>query len=95
MTSEDAIKLRQDRRARIRKIRGRVVGYSVALFVAVWAVIAVVLATGHDPALSRTTATSAAVTTTTPATTTSGSSDDGSSNAVTSGSVSPVTSSQS
>ena len=67
MTSEDALKIRQERRARVRRIRGRVVGYSVGLFIVVWGVIAVVLVTGHDPALSRTTSS------TTPATTSTGS----------------------
>ena len=66
MTKEDGTKLREARRARVRMIRSRVVGGSVALFLAVWSLIAVVLITGHDPALARRTAaiTSAAATTT-------------------------------
>ncbi len=61
MSSADAVRIRQERRARRRQIRGRVVGYSVALFMVVWSVIAVVLITGHDPALSRKATTSAAL----------------------------------
>jgi len=53
MTKEDGIKLRQARRARVRRIRARVIGGSVALFLAVWMLITVVLVTGHDPALAR------------------------------------------
>lgn len=53
MTSGEAIHIRQMRRTRVRMIRGRVIGYSVALFVALWALIAVLLVTGHDPVLSR------------------------------------------
>jgi len=51
------------RRARIRILRRRVVACSVALFLALWIVIFVQLASGHDPALTanadrRTTSTS-------------------------------------
>lgn len=53
MTKEDGIKLREARRARVRRIRARVIGGSVALFLAVWMLITVVLVTGHDPALAR------------------------------------------
>lgn len=53
MTSNDAVQIRQVRRARVRRIRGRVIGYSVALFVVLWSLIAVLLVTGHDPVLSR------------------------------------------
>lgn len=81
MGTEDAIRIRQNRRARVRRIRGRVVGYSVALFMVVWAVIAVVLVTGHDPALSRTTA---AVASSAPSTASESSSDDGGSSGVSS-----------
>ena len=56
MTKQDGIKIREARRARVRMIRARVVGGSVALFLAVWSLIAVVLITGHDPALARKTA---------------------------------------
>ncbi len=66
MTKEDGIKLREARRARVRRIRARVIGGSVALFLAVWMLITVVLVTGHDPALARKTQTqsASAVTTT-------------------------------
>jgi hypothetical protein len=71
MTKEDGIRLREARRARVRRIRARVIGGSVALFLAVWMLITVVLVTGHDPALARKTVTQ--VTTPTVATTSSGS----------------------
>lgn len=68
MTRQDGIKLRETRRARVRTIRARVLGGSVALFLAVWMLISVVLITGHDPALaSRTTAISSAARTSTAA----------------------------
>ncbi|HEY1716174.1 MAG TPA: hypothetical protein VGG07_24975 [Solirubrobacteraceae bacterium] len=70
MTKQDGLRLREKRRARVRRIRARVIGGSIALFLAVWMLITVVLVTGHDPALARKTATHAA----TPATTTSSSS---------------------
>jgi hypothetical protein len=43
-----------ERSHRKRQIRARVLGGGVALFVAVWLVIAVTLASGHDPGLSKT-----------------------------------------
>ena len=54
----------------MRRIRARVIGGSIALFLAVWMLITVVLVTGHDPALARKAVTQA----TTPATTTPSSS---------------------
>ncbi len=65
MTKQDGIKLREARRARVRRIRARVIGGSVALFLAVWMLITVVLVTGHDPALARKTLTQTARTATT------------------------------
>jgi len=62
MTKEDGRKLREARRARVRRIRARVIGGSVALFLAVWMLITVVLVTGHDPALARKTLTQTATT---------------------------------
>jgi uncharacterized membrane protein YgcG len=47
---------RAARTARARAIRRRVVAGALALFVAAWLVIGVVLVTGHDPALSTQTA---------------------------------------
>lgn len=67
MTREDGLRLKAQRRARVRRIRARVIGGSVALFVAVWLLITVVLVAGHDPALARKAVTHAA----TPAATTS------------------------
>lgn len=69
MTKEDGIRIREARRARVRRIRARVIGGSVALFLAVWMVITVVLVTGHDPALARKTLTQSATGTTTSITT--------------------------
>lgn len=82
MTKEDGIRLREARRARVRRIRARVIGGSVALFLAVWMLITVVLVTGHDPALARKTLTQAS----TPAVTTTSSGSSGSVSADTSSS---------
>ena len=57
----------------MRRIRARVIGGSVALFLAVWMLITVVLVTGHDPALARKTLTQAS----TPAVTTTSSGSSG------------------
>lgn len=73
MTKEDGLRLREARRARVRKIRARVIGGSVALFLAVWMLITVVLVTGHDPALARKTVTQPATAATTTSVTGSGS----------------------
>lgn len=64
MTNVDATAIRDARRARVRSIRHRVVAGVVALFIATWLLIAVVLVTGHDPALARQTAKSATSATT-------------------------------
>jgi hypothetical protein len=72
MTKQDGIKLREARRARVRLIRARVAGGSVALFLAVWSLIAVVLITGHDPALAKKTVTVSSAADTSAATTSSG-----------------------
>ena len=45
--------LRSARIARARTIRRRIVSGSVALFVAAWLLIAIVLVSGHDPALAK------------------------------------------
>jgi hypothetical protein len=74
MTKEDGLKLREARRARVRRIRARVIGGSVALFLAMWMLITVVLVTGHDPALARKTVTQAATAATTTGATSSTSS---------------------
>lgn len=65
--------LRQARIARVHSIRRRAIAASVALFVAVWMLLTLMLVTGHDPALARQrTATVRAATSsaTTPSTTT-------------------------
>lgn len=48
--------MRQVRLGRVRTIRRRIIGGSLALFVAAWLLIAVVMVSGHDPALSKSTA---------------------------------------
>ncbi len=45
--------IRSARLARVRMIRRSVVGGAVALFVAVWMLLAVTLISGHDPALAK------------------------------------------
>ncbi len=81
--------IRLARKARVRMIRRRVVAGAVALFVAAWLLIAVVLVSGHDPALA---SKAAAVATTgssaSPTTSSSGSSSSGSSSTGSSGSSS-------
>jgi cytoskeletal protein RodZ len=64
--------LREERARRARKIRRRVISSAVALFVAAWLMITIVLVSGHDPALAHKTATGSSATTvaTTPSTTT-------------------------
>lgn len=50
--SESAQSIKQARAARARLIRRRVATGAVTLFVGAWALIAVELVTGHDPALA-------------------------------------------
>lgn len=50
MTNGESIRLA--RRTRARMIRKRVAAGAATLFIGVWAVIAVELVTGHDPALA-------------------------------------------
>jgi cytoskeletal protein RodZ len=45
--------IRDARLARARMIRRRIIGGAVALFVAAWLLITVVLVSGHDPALAK------------------------------------------
>jgi hypothetical protein len=52
--------MRQARLGRVRLIRRRIVAGSVALFVAAWLLITILMVTGHDPALSKSTAASVA-----------------------------------
>lgn len=102
--------LRIERAARARKIRRRVISGAVALFVAAWLMITLVLVSGRDPALASKTSTGSSATTvaSTPSTTstattsTSGAtattatnSSSNSSSGSSSGSVSSVTTSQS
>jgi hypothetical protein len=59
MTQAQAIAIRQARHARVRMIRRSVIAGAVALFIATWLLITVMLVTGHDPALARQTANAA------------------------------------
>jgi cytoskeletal protein RodZ len=102
--------MRDARLARARMIRRRIVGGAVALFVAAWLLITVVLVSGHDPALAKQSSAST-VASSSPSTSSSSGSDststtssssDSSSNSSSgssgnsgSGSVSSVTTSQS
>ena len=45
--------MRAARLARARMIRRRIIGGAVALFVASWLLITIVLVSGHDPALAK------------------------------------------
>jgi hypothetical protein len=62
--------LRGERAARARKIRRRVISGAVALFVAAWLMITIVLVSGHDPALAskKSTGSSATAVASTPST---------------------------
>lgn len=68
-----AAEVRQARRARTRTIRRRVATGAVALFLATWALIAVELVSGHDPALASRKTTTVATSSAQPATTTTSS----------------------
>jgi hypothetical protein len=90
----DPAAVRAARANRVRMIRRRVVGGSVALFIAVWSLIAVRLVTGHDPVLARAAAARTLTRTTagSPSTATSASSAASTSTAATT-STAPATSS--
>ena len=45
--------MRAARLARVRMIRRRIIGGALALFVASWLLITIVLVSGHDPALAK------------------------------------------
>jgi hypothetical protein len=75
--------LRQARSVRVRGIRQRVLASALALFVATWLLITMMLVTGHDPALAVNAIKAAAVSS--PTTTASGSSGPGSNATVTTG----------
>lgn len=95
--------MRQTRLARARALRRRIIAGALALFVASWLLIAIVLVSGHDPALAKnssastTAATTSAGTASTSSNTSSSSSDTSSSsqNGGSSSGVSSVTTSQS
>jgi len=69
--------MRAARLSRTRMIRRRIISGAVALFVASWLLITIVLVSGHDPALAK--RSSATTVASTPATTTSSGSDSGTS----------------
>jgi hypothetical protein len=88
--------MRQTRLARARALRRRIIAGALALFVASWLLITIVLVSGHDPALAKnssanTTASSTASSDTSSGTSTTSSSQNGGS----SSGVSSVTTSQS
>lgn len=62
--------IRQARLARVRRIRRRIITGSVALFLAAWLLITVVLVSGHDPALAKHSSATTAASSSTPATST-------------------------
>ena len=69
------------RTARLRRasmIRRRIIGGAVALFVASWLLITIVLVSGHDPALAKRSSASTVASSSTPATSTSSGSGTGS-----------------
>ena len=100
--------MRDARLARARMIRRRIIGGAVALFVAAWLLITIVLVSGHDPALAKQSSAST-VASSSPSTSSSSGSSSGSSSTSTgsssstssssgnsgSGTVSSVTTSQS
>ena len=89
--------IRAARLSRTRMIRRRIISGAVALFVASWLLITIVLVSGHDPALAK--RSSASTVASTPATTTSSGTTSGTSSSSNensgSGTVSSVTTSQS
>jgi uncharacterized membrane protein YgcG len=97
--------IRQSRLARARSLRRRIIAGALALFVASWLLITIVLVSGHDPALAKNSAATTTASTSTSGTSTtsgdtsssSGSSDSSSSsqNGGSSSGVSSVTTSQS
>ncbi len=90
--------MRGARLARARMIRRRVIAGALALFVASWLLITIVLVSGHDPALAKKSSAGTVASSSSPATTTtstSTSTTSGSSGNSGSGSVSSVTTSQS
>jgi uncharacterized membrane protein YgcG len=91
--------MRQTRLDRARALRRRIIAGALALFVASWLLITIVLVSGHDPALAKksSASTTAATTSTTSSNTSSSSSGTSSSsqNGGSSSGVSSVTTSQS
>jgi hypothetical protein len=57
--------IRNARALRVRTIRRRVISGALALFVALWLLITLMLVTGHDPALARQTSSTTSTTTST------------------------------
>jgi hypothetical protein len=76
-------------------IRTRIAAAATALFVALFGVIGIRLASGHDPALATSTSTSGTTSTTPATTTTATDEDDVTTSDQSSQAVSPVTTSQS
>jgi hypothetical protein len=101
--AHDAGALREARAFRARAIRRRVISGALGLFVATWLLIALVLVSGHDPALAAHTTSAAATSSSTSSssrratvtTRSSGSSGAASSGTASSGTVGAVTTRQS
>lgn len=91
----DGAALRAARVARVQSIRQRVIAGALALFVATWILITLILVTGHDPALAKSAAAKAATaqTTTGSTATTSDSGSAGSTGTSSTGSTSTTASS--
>jgi hypothetical protein len=91
--------IRSARLARARTLRRRIIAGAVALFVASWLLITLVLVSGHDPALAKNSSATTVASTPSTSTTSSQNSDtssgSSSQNSGSSGSVSSVTTSQS
>jgi hypothetical protein len=78
--------LRQARMTRVRMIRRRVIAGALALFIATWLLIAMMLVTGHDPALARQTSTATTALTAGQTTSSSGTASGSGTTAITTGS---------
>jgi hypothetical protein len=87
--------MRQSRLARARALRYRIIAGALALFVASWLLITIVLVSGHDPALAKNSTASTASSTTSAATSSGTSTTSSSQNTGSSGTTSSVTTSQS
>jgi len=86
---------RAARAAKVKTIRRRVITGAVSLFVAAWLLIAVVLVTGHDPALTKSKSATATLASNTTTATTGSSGSTGSTSTTTTSSATQSSSSPS